>query len=120
MKPDPRSWFSRRFVRTGLVAASLVLAFGPRLLAVEEVFIKNCAPCHGPDGRARTPAARKLGVKDLTESKTTDAEIEKSIKEGRPDKSGKLVMPAFGEKVTAAELQTLIKTVKSLRKPAAP
>jgi mono/diheme cytochrome c family protein len=120
MKSLSRSRFRNRFVRTCLLAAFLNLAVGPRLLAVEEVFIKNCAPCHGPDGRARTPAARKLGVKDLTESKTTDAEIEKSIKEGRPDKSGKLVMPAFGEKVTAAEVQTLIKTVKSLRKTPAP
>jgi mono/diheme cytochrome c family protein len=99
-----------------LLAVSFGLACGLELHAVEEVFIKNCAPCHGPDGRARTPVARKLGVKDLTESKASDAEIEKSIKEGRLDKSGKQAMPAFGDKVSATEIQTLVKTVKAFRK----
>jgi mono/diheme cytochrome c family protein len=102
----------------GVVLAFLVCAApgSPALRAADDVFVKNCAPCHGPDGRARTPVARRLGVKDLTVSKVTDEEIVKSIQKGRPDKSGKLVMPSFGDKVSPAEIEALVKTVKALRK----
>ena len=49
------------------------------------MFIKNCAPCHGPDGRARTPAARKLAVKDLTLSQLPEREIPDVLRKGRFD-----------------------------------
>jgi len=41
-----------------------------------ELFLKSCAPCHGKDGKAKAPAARKLGEKDLSLSQLTDAQIE--------------------------------------------
>ena len=80
------------------------------------VFITNCAPCHGKDGKARTPAARKLGVKDLTQSKISAAEIERQIRDGRKNPEGKQQMPAFGERLTPEEIKQLISVVKELRK----
>src|SRR2546421_1298022 len=47
----------------------LGLGSGPSLCGAggEEQFSKNCAPCHGKDGKAQTSIARKLGVKPRSE-----------------------------------------------------
>ena len=82
----------------------------------KELFVKHCAPCHGKDGKAESPAARKLGVKDLSQSKTTDAEIEKQVSEGRKDKGGNLKMPQFKDALTPEEIKSLIAVVKGFRK----
>jgi mono/diheme cytochrome c family protein len=80
------------------------------------VFEKHCIPCHGPDGRARTPAGRKLGAKDLAESRLGDAEIAKQVRDGVKDARGADRMPSFREKVTAAEIDALIAYVKTFRR----
>ena len=81
-----------------------------------ELFIKVCAPCHSKDGKAQTPAARKLGVKDLSESKLTDAQIVQQILEGKQDPKAESKMPAFKEKLTSAEIDSLVPVVKEFRK----
>ena len=83
------------------------------------VFENNCAACHGTDGRAQTPQARKIKAKDLRESRLTDAEIERQIREGSRVKTGVSVMPAIGKDMTDAEIQAAVRVVKSFR-PAAP
>lgn len=102
---------------TGLVAA-LSLLTGSLACAVEPpaVFVKNCAPCHGKDGRAQTPAAKKLGVKDLTQSKFTDEQIVQAIREGKQPSKASAKMPAFKDKLTAEEIKVLVAAVKSFRK----
>lgn len=82
----------------------------------EELFAKHCVPCHGKDGRAQTAAAWKLGVKDLSLSKATDAEIEKQLIEGRKDSRGNLKMPPFRDKLSPDEIRSLIPVVKAFRK----
>ena len=98
----------------------VVLLFDLRPLGVaadgKELFAKQCASCHGPDGKAQTPIARKLGVKDLTQTKLTEAEIEKQIVEGKRDDHGKEKMPSFKGKLSADEIKSLINTVKELGK----
>ena len=86
-----------------------------RAASGEELFAKYCALCHGKDGKAQNPAARKLGVKDLSLSKATDAEIEKQVIEGRKDERGSLKMPAFKDKLTPEEIKSLIAVAKSFR-----
>jgi len=81
------------------------------------VFEKNCASCHGMDGSARTPQGRKVKAHDLRESKFTDAEIERQIREGSKTKSGTSVMPAFGKDLTDDQIQEAIRTVRSFRAP---
>jgi mono/diheme cytochrome c family protein len=80
------------------------------------LFEQYCIPCHGPDGRARTPAARKLGAKDLTESRLPDADIAHQIVDGKKDAAGKERMPPFGSKLAEPETAALVGFVKSLRK----
>ncbi len=79
------------------------------------LYKKHCALCHGPDGKAKTPVARKLGVKDLTVSKTVDEEIARQIREGKRDDKGKQLMPPFAEKLSAEDITALVGTVKGLR-----
>ncbi len=79
------------------------------------LFGQYCIPCHGPDGRAGTPAARKLGAKDLAASRLTDAEITHQITDGKKDAAGKDRMPAFKPPLTEPEIAALVEFVKSLR-----
>ena len=52
----------------------------------------------------------------MTVSKSTDAEIEKQVKEGARNKSGVQVMPSFQDTLSAEQFQAVIAVVKALRK----
>ena len=100
-----------------MICLGMVLSFGLSAHGADgnKLFLKNCAPCHGPDGKARTPAARKLGVKDLTKSTTTDAQIRLSIIEGRLDQRGIRKMPSFKDKLSPEEIEAVVRWVKTFR-----
>jgi len=98
---------------TALLLGAMAARADPAGAALYE---KNCLPCHGPDGRARTPAARKLRAKDLTESRLPDADIARQIASGKKDAAGKERMPAFRPDLADAEIAALVGFVKSLRK----
>lgn len=74
-----------------------------------ELFAQNCAPCHGARGegtdkaKSLSPPARAPGV----------TEVEKVIREGIAGTT----MFAFGEVLSAAEIETLAKHVEELRRP---
>jgi mono/diheme cytochrome c family protein len=104
---------SSRWLVAGLLLAALELHGGPDGAALYE---KYCIPCHGPDGRARSPAARKLKVKDLTASRLPDADIARQIANGTKDSGGKERMPSFKSDLAEAQLAALVGYVKSLRK----
>ena len=82
----------------------------------EELFAKHCAICHGSDGKAQSYMARKLGVKDLAASKATDSEIIQRVTEGKTDDEGKVKMSSFKDRLTAAEIKSLVPVVKAFRK----
>ena len=107
-------------MKINCVVLTVALVFGYLPLSVpadgKELFAKQCASCHGPDGKAQTPIARKLGVKDLTQSKLTETEMEKQIVEGKRDDHGKEKMPSFKGKLSTDEIKSLIAAVKELRK----
>ena len=107
--------------RVGQVSISVIAVLccavsSVQAASVEDLFAKHCAPCHGKDGRAQSAAARKLGVKDLSQSKATDAEIEKQLLEGRKDDRGNQKMPPFKQKLSPDEVKSLIVLVKAFRK----
>jgi mono/diheme cytochrome c family protein len=87
-----------------------------RAVDTNELFLKTCAPCHSKDGKAQTPAAKKLGVKDLSQSKLTDEQIVQQILEGKQDPKKASKMPAFKEKLSKEEIDALVSIVKSFRK----
>jgi len=86
---------------------------------VKENWDKNCAKCHGADGKGQTKMGQKLGIKDYTDAKVQgemkDEEAFKAIKEGLKDKEGKILMkPAEG--VTDDEIKALVQHVRSFKK----
>lgn len=113
----PIGQWKRRLAIT-FAAAAILLATDNYLFADEatDLFTKECAGCHGKDGKGRTPVGRKVGAKDLTQSKTTDAEIEKQIKEGKLASNGTPAMPAFKAKLDSDDIKLLIDFVKKFRK----
>jgi mono/diheme cytochrome c family protein len=78
------------------------------------LFKDNCAKCHGKDGRAKGLKAKIAGVRNLTDAKwqesVTDERIYNSITNGRNR------MPAFGKKLSDAEIESLVSFVRSLKK----
>ena len=83
------------------VAFLLAGAVSLRAADAKETYDKNCAKCHGEDGKGKTKMGEKLGVKDYTDPKV-QAELKdeaalKAVKEGFKTKEGKVVMkPAEG------------------------
>jgi mono/diheme cytochrome c family protein len=79
-----------------------------------ELYEKNCASCHGKDGRSKTLKGRFRGARDLSDpewqSSVSDERIFNSIINGR----GK--MPSFGKKVSEAEVESLVTYVRDLKK----
>jgi len=80
---------------------------------------KDCAKCHGADGRADTETGRKRLMNDLTDatfqSKFTDAEATSSIKLGLKDAKGKVIMEAV-KGVSDEEIKALVAYVRALKK----
>jgi mono/diheme cytochrome c family protein len=109
---------ARRWALWGLAWAALLGGFLASVAAEapRELFYKHCGGCHGKDGRAKTPIARQLGVKDLTLSRLAEPDIERQIREGKAAKDGKTLMPAFKGLLTDEEVKTLIGVVKGLRR----
>ena len=109
-----------RNCRRGALGVLLImtssLAWKTRADDGKELFVKICAQCHSKDGTAQTPAAKKLGVKDLSQSKLSDDQIEEMIREGKLDQKKESKMPAFKDKISAEELKSLVTVVKSFRK----
>ncbi len=78
------------------------------------LFDKNCAKCHGKDGRAKTTRGKMVGARNLTDAdwqaKETDDEILAAIKKGPG------AMPSFEKKLSQAEIESLVAFVRSLKR----
>jgi cbb3-type cytochrome c oxidase subunit III len=78
------------------------------------VFEKRCATCHGKDGQAKTFKAKFDHARNLTDAKwqaeVTDERISNSITNGK----GK--MPAWGKKLSEAQINALVGYVRKFKK----
>src|SRR5206468_1820088 len=76
----------------GLAMIALT-AVSTRADDAKAVYDKDCAKCHGADGKGQTKMGQKYGVKDYTDPKAQaeikDEDALKAIKEGVKDKEGK-------------------------------
>jgi cytochrome c553 len=104
------------------VATAVALMFGAVMVAsaadAKDNWNKQCAKCHGPDGKGQTKMGQKLSIKNLTDPKVQselkDDVAFKSVKEGLKDKDGKILMkPAEG--VSDDEIKALIAYVRTLK-----
>jgi mono/diheme cytochrome c family protein len=85
----------------------------------KELWNKNCAACHGMDGKGETRMGRQKGVKDYTDSKVqatlTDEQALKAIKEGVTE-DGKEKMKSFADKVNDEEAKALVAYLRTFKK----
>ena len=105
-------------------ATMIVLAvFGAALASapaadVKELWEKNCAKCHGPDGRGDTKLGKKADVKDMTDGKyqadLNDDKAFKAVKEGIKEGDKIRMKPAEG--ITDADIKALIGHVRTFKK----
>jgi mono/diheme cytochrome c family protein len=89
-----------------------------RVKRVDELYNRNCARCHGPDGRGDTPLGQVFNSPDFTDpewwkenSSITSTKSLRLIVTG-----GKAGMPAFGKKLSRAEINLLVDRVRKFRK----
>ena len=100
-----------------LVLAALVLTIGASSFAEQNdkaasAFKGNCASCHGDDG-AGTALGKAMQAPDLRSEpvqKLSDTEMTKAISDGKNN------MPAFKATLSADQIQSLVKHVRSLGK----
>jgi cytochrome c553 len=101
------------------IAMAAGFALSARAADAKAIYEKDCAKCHGADGKGDTKMGKKAGAKDYTDAKV-QAELKddaafKAIKEGLKDKEGKVVMkPA--EEVSDADIKALVAYMRSFKK----
>ena len=106
--------------KTTRVIAVTALLFGVASLQADVVenWNKNCASCHGKDGKGQTTMGKRLKVGDYTDpavqAKFTDEEAFKATKEG-VEKDGKTVMKPYGDKLTDDEIKELVAHVRGFK-----
>jgi mono/diheme cytochrome c family protein len=107
-----------------LLAFGMALAGGPNSVrgftsvavtrSAPELYAKNCASCHGRDGRGKTIKGKLKHARDLADSgwqdRVSDERIFNSVMNGK----GK--MPAYGKKISEPEIDALVSYVRALRK----
>lgn len=78
------------------------------------LFDKHCDTCHGKDGQAKTFKAKFNHARNLTDTKwqaeVSDERLFNSITNGK----GK--MPAWGKKLSEAQINALVAYVRKLKK----
>lgn len=84
----------------------------------EENWDKQCAECHGKEGKGDTKMLQKVGVKDYTDAKVQgemeDEAAFKAIKEGVKDKDGRTLMKP-GEGLSDDDIKALVKLVRGFK-----
>jgi mono/diheme cytochrome c family protein len=78
-----------------------------------DTFKSKCAPCHGVDGLAATPAGKALkaaSFKDPAIVKTPDAQLIAIIK------SGKNKMPSFAGKLSDDQIRAALAYIRTLQR----
>ncbi len=102
-----------------IIAVLAIPALSARAAEAKETYEKDCAKCHGADGKGETKMGKKYSAKDYTDAKV-QAELKdeaafKAIKEGYKDKEGKQVMkPAEG--LSDDEIKGLVKYMRKFKK----
>jgi mono/diheme cytochrome c family protein len=77
-------------------------------------YAKQCASCHGKDGRAKTIKGKLKHARNLA-----DAEWQEKVSDERIFNSimnGKEKMPAFGKKLSQEQIEALVAYVRAFKK----
>jgi mono/diheme cytochrome c family protein len=110
-------------MRTEIQRATLaiLLAGAPVGFAadVKENWDKECAKCHGADGKGQTRMGRQSGAKDYTDPKVQaemdDAKAAARIKEGLKEGTKEKMKP-YGDKFSAEEIKAMVTYMRAFKK----
>src|SRR5678809_831427 len=102
-----------------LIAVLAIQAVSANAADAKATYDKDCAKCHGADGKGGTKMGQKLGAKDYTDAKVQadlkDDAAFKAIKEGLKDKDGKVLMkPAEG--MSDEDIKGLVAYMRKFKK----
>ena len=120
---DGMGIINKKTIMKKLLTLSVVILAASALSATagdaKEIYEKDCAKCHGTDGKGDTKMGKKLGAKDYTDAKVQaelkDEAAVKAIKEGLKDKEGKQLMkPAEG--ISDADAKALVAYMRKFKK----
>ena len=78
-----------------------------------DTYKAKCAMCHGADGKGDTAMGKKMGLKDFSSADVqskSDADLNGIIT------NGKAPMPGYKGKLTDAQIDSLVKYIRSLKK----
>lgn len=100
--------FATALVGLSLVAGCQIHAGPPRDISGEDLYLRQCARCHGPDGRGIAGEASAADISTRLRT-ISDRELEVVIKQGKPPR-----MPGFGEQFLEPSLRTLMAYVREL------
>jgi mono/diheme cytochrome c family protein len=78
------------------------------------IFAKDCASCHGKDGRAKTFKAKFNHARNLTDAQWQDSVSDERLFNSLNNGKGK--MPAFGKKLSEEEINSLVNYVRGLKR----
>lgn len=101
----------RDFAALCIVASFISAAFAQDTAA--DAYTAKCKMCHGADGAGDTPVGKMskiLPFKDASVVKASDGELSAIIK------NGKNKMPAFADKLTDDQINSLVTYIRTLQK----
>jgi cytochrome c553 len=83
------------------------------------IWAKDCAKCHGPDGKGETAVGRMFHIKDFSKPEVqkavTDEQMTKDIKDGVTE-GGHRRMKGFGDQLSESEIKALVKYMRGFKK----
>jgi cytochrome c6 len=110
-------WFALIVIVVALDNARAVMQkdnVGKSQRSPEEIYAKECATCHGKDGRAKTFKSKFIHARNFTDTQWQDSVSDERLFNSITNGKGK--MPAWRKKLSEAEINSLVKYVRSFKK----
>lgn len=109
----------RTLIKVGALAVVLLGGMSVMAADAKANYDKECAKCHGMDGKGQTKMGRQSGAKDYTDPKVQaefdDAKAVKVIKEGVKE-GAKEKMKGYADKFSDDEVKALVAYVRAFKK----
>jgi cytochrome c553 len=107
-----------RRILTVIVAIMAASVLAAKAADAQATYEKDCAKCHGKDGKGQTMMGKKKGAKDYTDAKVQDelkdeAAI-KAIKEGYKKDGEQVMKPSEG--LSDEEIKGLVAYMRKFKK----
>ena len=96
-----------------ILAILLLISTGSMAETAAETYKTTCAMCHGAEGKGDTALGKNLHAKDLISDvvqKKSNEELSTIIVKGKEN------MPGFEGRLTQAQINGLVKFIRSLKK----